>query len=432
MRGRSLQKKHGKRRVLIIVQNLPVPFDRRVWLEATTLAASGYAVSVICPKGKGLMSPFETRENVNIYRYTLPFEARGRLGFVGEFIWCFIMTAWLSMHVAIRGRGFDVIQACNPPETYWILALFWRPFGKRFLFDHHDLSPEMYRVKFGTDKGLLYRGLLFLERMTFRTADAVICTNETHKTIATTRGGRAPDGVFVVRSGPDLNRFVRLPADALLKNGKRFLLVYLGEMCQQDGVEHLVRATACLIRRWNRTDIHLAFIGDGPQAAAVATLAHMLLPEECYTFTGRISDDRTLCRWLSSADLAVIPDPPNCYSDKCTMNKVMEYMFFGLPIVGYALRENMVSAGAAAAYADGDSEEALAEAIQALIEDPARRQRMSEVGPLRVRESLAWNHSVVSLLRAYERVFSIRTRTKESSVQKRSGMSSASHRRGIL
>jgi glycosyltransferase involved in cell wall biosynthesis len=408
MRPRRWSRKSEGRRVLIIVQNLPVPFDRRVWLEATTLAAAGYHVSVICPKAKGFTRSRETREGVDIYRYRLPFDPQGKLGFIGEFVWCWLMTALLSVRVALWGKGFHVMQACNPPETYWALAWLWRPLGIRFLFDHHDLSPEMYAVKFGQDGGMLYRGLLWLERMTFRTADAVICTNETYRAMAVTRGQCAVDEIVVVRSGPDLNRFVRLSADPALRGGKRFSLVYLGEMCLQDGVEHLVRAAALLRHRWGREDVHVTFIGDGPQAAVVEELARRCLPADAYTFTGRVSDDRALSRLLSSADLAVIPDPPNAYSDKCTMNKVMEYMFFGLPMVGYRLRENAVSAGPAAAYAEEHSDEALARVIHDLLNDPERRQRMSEAGICRVRDALAWHHSVPHLLRAYDRLFAER------------------------
>ena len=208
------------RRVLIIVQNLPVPFDRRVWLEATSLTAAGYAVSVICPKAKGYTASFETLEGVDIYRYDLPVDAQGAAGFALEFAWCFLRSFIKSVRVAVAGRGFDVIHACNPPETYWLLARFWRLFGKRFLFDHHDLSPEMYAAKFGRDLGLLYQGLLFLERMTFRAADAVMTTNESHKRIAQARGGLAPEQVFVVRSGPDLARFRLFDPDPSWKQGK--------------------------------------------------------------------------------------------------------------------------------------------------------------------------------------------------------------------
>ncbi len=391
-------------RVLIIVQNLPVPFDRRVWLEATSLTRAGYAVSVICPKAKGYTAGFETLEGVDIYRYGLPIDAQGAAGFVVEFAWCFLCSFVQSVRVALAGRGFDVIHACNPPETYWLLAWFWRLFGKRFLFDHHDLSPEMYAAKFGRDFGLMYRGLLFLERLTFKSADVVITTNESHKRIAQARGGLAAKDVFVVRSGPDLARFRAFDPDPAWKRGKSFLLVYLGEMCKQDGVDHLVRAVRILRRDRKRTDLHAVFVGGGPEQPAIRAYADEQGVGDLCTFTGRVSDDE-LCRILSSADVAVDPDPKTPWSDQSTMNKIMEYMFFGLPIVCYDLTEHKVSAGAAALYAAANSEAALAEGINALLDDPARRLRMSRYGAERVRDKLAWQHSVPPLLAAYDAVF---------------------------
>jgi glycosyltransferase involved in cell wall biosynthesis len=391
------------RRVLIIVQNLPVPFDRRVWLEATSLTRAGYAVSVICPKAKGFNESFESLEGVDIYRYALPVDAKGALGYIVEFAWCFLRTFMKSVRVALRGRGFDVIHACNPPETFWLLAWFWRPFGKRFLFDHHDLSPEMYAAKFERTDGLMYRGLLFLERMTFRTADVVITTNESHKRLAVERGGKQPDDVFVVRSGPDVDRFKRYEPDASWKQGKRYMLVYLGEMCKQDGVDDMVRAVRQLRDVIGRDDFHAVFVGGGPEQPLIKAYAAEQKVDDICTFTGRVSDE-DLCRILSSADVAVDPDPKNDWSDKSTMNKIMEYMFFGLPIVAYDLTEHRVSAQDAAVYAGSDTEHALADAIDSLLDDPERLTVMSEYGARRAREKLVWQHSVPPLLSAYDRL----------------------------
>jgi glycosyltransferase involved in cell wall biosynthesis len=392
------------RRVLIIVQNLPVPFDRRVWLEATSLTQAGYAVSVICPKAKGFNTCYERLEGVDIYRYGLPIDAQGTLGFVMEFAWCFLRTFMKSVRIAITGRGFDVIHACNPPETFWLLGWFWRLFGKRFLFDHHDLSPEMYAAKFGRATGAMYRGLLFLERMTFRTADVVITTNESHKKIAEQRGGLAPEDVYIVRSGPDLDRFKVYEPDASWKRGKAKLLVYLGEMCKQDGVDHLVRTMAILRDELKHDDLHAVFVGGGPEQPQIRAYADEIGVGDCCTFTGRVSDE-DLCRILSSADIAVDPDPKNDWSDKSTMNKIMEYMYFGLPIVAYALTEHRVSAQDAAVYAQPNSERALADAISALLRDPERCKRMSAYGAARVREKLVWQHSIPPLLAAYDAIF---------------------------
>jgi glycosyltransferase involved in cell wall biosynthesis len=394
----------GRRRVLIIVQNLPVPFDRRVWLEATSLQRAGYVVSVICPKAKGYTASREQIEDVHIRRYALPFDAKGSLGFALEFTWCFVCTLIESIRIATRGPGFDVIHACNPPETYWLLALLWRPFGKRFLFDHHDLSPEMYSAKFGKSVGVLFAGLLLLERMTFRTADVVITTNESHKEIAVQRGRMRAEDVFVVRSGPDLKRLAVHPPDAAWRNGKEHLLVYLGEMCVQDGVDYLIRAVRTLRDEHGRDDFHCVLVGGGPHQQAIRAYAEEQGVASLCTFTGRVSDD-ALCRILSSADVAVDPDPKTPWSDKSTMNKIMEYMFFGLPIVAFDLAETRASAADAAVYAMANDHRELARCVASLLDDRARRQAMSSSGQRRVRDALAWEYSEPPLLAAYEQVF---------------------------
>lgn len=393
------------RHVLIVVQNLPVPFDRRVWLESTTLSNAGYQVSVICPKGKGFDKSFECLEGTNIYRYSLPFDAQNSLGFFLEFAWCFLRTFLISIKVAVRGGVFDAIHACNPPDTYWLLALFWRTFGTRFLYDHHDLSPEMYTAKFGRSDGLLHWGLLFLERMTFRTADHVISTNESHKAIAVERGGKKPDDVSVVRSGPDLTRLKKYPPDESWKNGRKHVIVYLGEICEQDGVDHLVRAVKTLRDQIGRDDVHCVMVGGGPHQPAIAAYAEKAGVADFCTFTGRVSDDE-LCKILSSADLGVDPDPKNDWSDKSTMNKIMEYMFFGLPIVAYELQENKFSAQNAAVYAKSNCEQSLAEKISRLLDNPEQRAEMSRYGMDRLRNRLSWEHSAPVLLKAYDRLLS--------------------------
>ena len=394
--------RNGERRVLIVVENLPVPFDRRVWLEATTLARNGYRVSVICPKAKGFNRARETIEDVDVFRYWIPFEARGALGFAAEFAWCFVMTSLLSLWVQLFGRGFDVLHACNPPDTFWLLGRFWKLFGRRYVFDHHDLCPEMFAVKFGRTGGLLYRGLLWLERQSMRAADVIITTNQSHRLIATTRGGRSPQDVVVVRSGPDLGRFHRFPPAAEYRQGKRHLLVYLGEICQQDGVDHMVRALKLLRERFGRVDFHAIFVGGGPHQKAIKAYAEEQGVADYATFTGRVSDEE-LCRILSSATLGIDPDPKNPWSDKSTMNKVIEYMYFGLPVVAYDLHETRVSAGEAGLYAAPNDEFALAAAMGMLLDDPARRATMGAAGAARVRDVLAWDHSVAPLLAAYDR-----------------------------
>jgi glycosyltransferase involved in cell wall biosynthesis len=416
-------------RVLFIVQNLPVPFDRRVWLEATTLARAGYSVSVICPKAKEFRASREVLEDVHIYRYALPLDARTPAGFVVEFLWCFCRTLMLSVRIALTGRGFDILHVCNPPEIYWPLGWFWRLFGKKFIFDHHDLSPEMFAVKFGAGRTSLYRGLLFLERRTFNVADVVIAPNESHKEIAVTRGLRSPDDVFVVRSGPALSRLRRFAPDPAWRNGKRHLLVYLGEICKQDGVDHLVRALALLRDEMKRSDFHCVFVGGGPHQPAIVRYAGEQGIDDICTFVGRVSDD-VLCRILSSGDIAIDPDPKNEWSDKSTMNKVVEYMHFGLPIVSYDLHETRVSAGSAALYVTANSEPAMAAGIDELLNDPERRRSMGAFGVRRVREALAWDYSAASLLEAYRRVAAGRSKVASGRDQRAQSPSADDHSPG--
>jgi glycosyltransferase involved in cell wall biosynthesis len=394
-----------RRRVLIIVQNLPVPFDRRVWLEATTLARAGYSVSVICPKGLGFDAERERLEDVDIYRYHLPVDPTSRLGFVLELAIALLRTTWLSLLVQFRGRGFDVIHACNPPETYWILGLSWRVFGKRFLFDHHDLSPELYEVKFGKSRGIVPFLIRRFERATFRTASVVIAPNESHKEVAVGRGNMAPEHVHVVRSAPALERFTVYPSDPTWRNGRQHLIAYLGEMGPQDGVDNLVDALAILRDEFGRDDFHAVFIGGGTHQETARRRADKLSLGGRTTFTGIVSDDE-LCHILSSADVGVDPVPKNEWSDRSTMNKIMEYMFFGLPVVAFDLHEARVSAGDAGVFATPNMPKSLAAELDRLLDDDARRAAMSRIARRRMEEALSWEHSAPKLLEAYDDVFS--------------------------
>lgn len=389
------------KRVLIIVQNLPVPFDRRVWLEATTLTKHGYKVSVICPKGKKGKDDagYEYLENIHIYRYPAPSEARGCLGYIFEFAYCWLLTAVLSLRVRLSS-GFDVIHACNPPETFFALAWMYKRIGCKFIFDHHDLSPEMYAAKGGNVQGMLYRGLLFLEKLTFKTADVVITTNQSHKNIAKARGSVPDERIFIVRSGPDLSRLKPVPPKPELKNGRPYLVCYLGEMCPQDGVDYLLRSAKHIIRHKRRMDIQFTFIGGGPAMPQMQKLASEMGLDAWVRFTGRISD-ADLCRYLSTADVCVDPDPYTEWSNQSTMNKIMEYMVFSKPIVAFDLRENHFSGQEAAVYAKPNDEQEMASLILSLIEDTEQRRRMGDYGRNRVETELSWEHSVPHLLKAY-------------------------------
>ncbi len=386
------------RRVLIIVQNLPVPFDRRVWLEATTLQSNGYMVTVVSPKLKGFIVSYELIEDIDVFRYPMPFDPVSKLGFVAEFAWAWLATTFLTVRVALTGRGFDVIHACNPPDTYWVLAALWKLAGKKFIFDHHDLSPEMYAAKFGGAGRWLHRFLILMERQSFRVADVALATNESHKTIAIERGGKDPTDVFVVRSGPDLKRFTRYPHDNSWANSKRHVIAYLGDISAQDGVDGLVR----VVRRLKevRDDFHTVVIGGGSAWEGVKRYAQVEGVADLFTFTGVVTDDE-LCRILSSATVAVDTVPKNSWSDKSTMNKIVEYMFFSLPIVAYDLSETIESAGEAAVVVADGSEQGIAESISALLDDKERRAEMGRFGRERLQDELAWDHSVPNLLKAY-------------------------------
>jgi glycosyltransferase involved in cell wall biosynthesis len=388
------------RRVLYVLQGLPVPFDRRAWLHATTLAANGYAVSFICPKGRGYDLAREAREGVDIYRYWRPVEGEGKLGFITESLWCFLATFMLSLRVALWGRGLDILHICNPPEIYWPIAWFWRAFGKVFIWDHRDLSPELAAAKFGAGDGLMMKTLLLLERLSFAAAQIVVATNESYKRIAIERGGKRAEDVFIVRSAPSLAKFRRYEPDPAFKQGKPHLLVYLGEMGPQDGVDNLVHAVNAL-HESGRDDFHCIFIGGGTHQPAVAVHAAALGVADRCTFTGIVSDE-LLCRILSSADVAIDPLPKNGWSDKSTMNKVLEYMFFGLPIVVGELAEARVSAAAAALYVRPDDPAAMADDIAALLDDPEKRRAMGRFGEERLRSALAFEYSVPHLLAAYD------------------------------
>lgn len=392
-------------KILIIVQNLPVPFDRRVWLEATTLKAAGYQVSVICPKGQHgkFQAGHEVLDDVHIYRYPAPPEANGVLGYFFEFVYCWLMTAILSFRVWFT-HGIDAIQACNPPETFFLLALFYKLFRKEFIFDHHDLSPEMYVAKGGRKGGALYRLLLLMERCTFKTANIVLTTNESHKRIAVERGKVSTERIFIVRSGPDLERLQVLPADQALKQGRRYLGCYLGEMCPQDGVDHLLYAIKHLVEEIGRNDTTLVLMGGGPALVGLRQLSHDLGLDDWVTMTGRVSD-KDLCRYLSTADICFDPDPYTEWADQSTMNKIMEYMAFSKPIVAFDLKEGRFSAQDAAVYARPNDVKEFAQLIDNLLDDEPRRQTMGRFGRHRVETALSWEHSAQVLLQAYSRLF---------------------------
>jgi glycosyltransferase involved in cell wall biosynthesis len=390
------------RRVLIIVENLPCPFDRRVWQEARTLHAAGYVVSIICPKGKGYEKSYEELDGIAIYRHAQPFEASGALGYLAEYSWALLAEFALSLRV-LFGRGFDVVHACNPPDTLFLIGAFYKLFGKKFLFDHHDINPELYEAKFQR-RDFFYRLMLLLERLTFKTADVSVATNESYRQIAISRGGLEPGRVFVVRSGPDLSRLKIMPPDPRLKHGRRYLVGYVGVMGRQEGIDGLLQAVHYIVHELRRTDVQFGLVGGGTELAAMQALAKQLQVADYVTFTGRVPDEQLLAM-LNTADVCVNPDVANEMNDKSTMNKIMEYMALGKPIVQYDLTEGRVSAQDASLYAAPNDPQDLARKLIELLDDEPRRIRMGALGLERVKTTLAWEHEAPRLLAAYEALF---------------------------
>jgi glycosyltransferase involved in cell wall biosynthesis len=393
-----------RRHILILVENLSVPFDRRVWQESLALVGAGYEVTVICPTGAKQDREREAViEGVRILRYPLRAATGGPLGYLREYTLALWHTLCLAIKIRCAGR-VDIVHACNPPDLLFLIALALRPGGTRFVFDHHDLVPELFVSRFPGGGQVLYRLTKFVERLTFAAADAVISTNESYRRVAIERGKMAADRVTVVRSAPDLSRFVRREPDESLRRGKPYLLAYLGVMGPQDGVDYALRALQLLRDDIGRDDIHCIFMGTGDAFDEMVALSEQLGLTDMVEFPGRVSDE-FVQRCLSTADVCLSPDPLNALNDVSTMNKLVEYMAMGRPLVSFDLVEARVSAGEAAVYVPGNDELAFATAIDALLRDPERRRRMGESGRNRVEQELSWEVSRRALVQFYDQCF---------------------------
>jgi glycosyltransferase involved in cell wall biosynthesis len=392
----------AKKKVLIIVENLPVPFDSRVWKEACSLRAAGYEVTVLCPKGKGYSLGYELLDGIHVYRHPVPHEGNTPLGYLWEYgsalLWEFLYTGWIFLR-----RGFHVIQGCNPPDNIFLVALPFKLFGVKYIFDHHDANPELYLSKYDKEN-TLYRAQVWLEKMTFRCTDVAMSTNESYKELAVRRGGLEREDVFVVRNGPDLETFKPVAPKPELKYGKQYLIGYVGTMSIQEGLDLLLDVAQYMKER-GRRDVHFTCVGGGPGLAGLRQMVKDKNLENTVNFTGRIPDSQLL-DILSTADVCVNPDKPCDMNDISTMIKIMEYMALSKPIVQFDLKEGRFSAGEASLYADNKNQVPdFAEKILWLLANPEERKRMGEFGHERVRTRLAWEYSVGNLLAAYERVF---------------------------
>ena len=389
--------------VLIVVENLPLPFDRRVWQEARTLKAAGATVSVICPTGKGYEKRYEEIEGVHIHRHPLPIEASGAIGFLLEYGAALFWETVLAWRIYFK-RGLHVIQGCNPPDLIFLVALPFKLLGVKYIFDHHDINPELYEAKFGK-RGFFWKLMVLFERLTFKVADVSMATNQSYRRIAVERGGMHADKVFVVRSGPDLSRLKRVEPNAEWKRGKPFMVGYVGVMGEQEGIDLLIDAAWHLVHRMDRRDIQFTLVGGGPSLEGLKQMVEDRDLAEWIHFTGR-APDQDLFEVLSTMDIGVNPDRVNAMNDKSTMNKIMEYMSLGKAMVQFDVTEGRFSAQDASLYAAANDPVDMAEKIVELLGDPARCEQMGAFGRARVETELSWLHQVDPLLAAYRTALS--------------------------
>ncbi|MEM7687910.1 MAG: glycosyltransferase family 4 protein [Pseudomonadota bacterium] len=398
--GEPLAGKH----VLIVVENLPLPFDRRVWQEARTLKAAGAHVSIICPVGKGHEERRETIEGIEIYRHPLPLEASGALGFLLEYGAALFWETVLAWKIFLN-RRIDVIQGCNPPDLIFLVAAPFKLLGTKYIFDHHDINPELYEAKFGR-RGFFWRLMGIFERLTFRFANVSIATNESYKEIAVERGGMEAEKVHVVRSGPDLSKLRLVPPVDAWRNGRAHMVGYVGVMGEQEGIDLLIDAVEYLVREKQREDIQFVLVGGGPALDGLKQLTAQKRLADFITFTGR-APDQELFEVLSTMDIGVNPDRVNAMNDKSTMNKIMEYMSLGKAMVQFDVTEGRFSAREASLYAKPNDPKDMGDKILELIDDPDRRTAMGAYGRERVIEQLNWQHQIDPLLAAYKQALNL-------------------------
>ena len=394
------------RRALILVEDLPVPFDRRVWSEARTLRDAGWRVTVVCPMGEDARRWHERRDGIEIFRYPLPTTAAGLLNHLLEYAVAMPATLILSM-LAWSGRRFDVVHACNPPDFFFPIGRLFRAIGSAFVFDQHDLAPEVYVAQGGRKGGAVHRFLLWAERQTYRAADGVIATNQTYRRFAIERGGVDPERVTVVRSSPDRSRIFPVDPDPALKGGRPYLVSYLGTLGPQDGVDLFVEA-ARHVRQQMPGEVRFVAMGGGNQLEGLRATVESLNLADDFHFTGRIPD-ADVRRTLATTDVAISPDPANDFNEYCTMNKTLEYMAMGVPVVAFDLEETRVSAADAAVYAAPNDPGAMAALVIELLRDPGRRATMAEAGRSRMSGPLSWDASATNLLAAYDRALATRS-----------------------
>lgn len=403
-----------KARALILIENLPLAHDRRVTAEAQALTEDGYHVTVICPSERD-RPLLDCINGVDVYSYPAPAQGRGSLGYLWEFAYSMIASFRLARLVYKRG-AFDVIHACNPPDTFFLIGKYYKAlYGIPFIFDHHDISPELYSIRFNRKPGsFVYKALLWLEKCSFNAADVVLSVNESVKNLATGRGRKNPDLVYVVRNAPDLRRFQPIAPNPAHRQGRKYLVCYVGVMAAQDGLEYLIKAIDHIVNTLGRKDITFTLIGSGDRVESLKEQAGQLCVDDYIVFTGRVNDDVLLTSYLSTSDVCVAPDPQNIMNDKCSLIKIVEYMAMAKPVVGFDLAESRYTARDAAIYATPNDTAEFGDKIVELLDDPVRRKKMGENGKKRVEQALSWSHSKQVLLKAYEAALNVRPRNQNN------------------
>lgn len=389
--------------ILIIVENLPVPFDRRVWQEAGSLAGAGAAVSIICPRMKGYTKSYECIEGIDIYRHPLPVEGTGAAGYFAEYITALFWQFFLSWKIFFK-KKFHVIHGCNPPDLIFMIAALFKIFGVKYVFDHHDINPELFIAKYGK-KGFFYRALVWLEKLTFFTADYSIATNNSYKEIAIERGKMNPGKIAVIRSGPRLDRLKITGGNIKYKKGRRFLVGYVGVIGEQEGLDLLLQSIKHITAK--RSDIQFAIIGGGTQLEHIKNMAADMEVLAYTDFYGRVCDD-VMVDILNTADVCVNPDRPTEMNNLSTMNKIMEYMALRKPIVQYDLKEGRFSAREASLYAAPSDTKDFADKICWLIDHPEDRYTKGLCGYHRVVNHLSWDYESKKLLSFYSRILGLK------------------------
>jgi glycosyltransferase involved in cell wall biosynthesis len=397
MKENGLSGKH----ILIIVENLPLPFDRRVWQEANTLAEQGAEVSIICPKMEGYTKSFEEINGIKIYRHPLPVEANGALGYLAEYSISLFWEFVLSWKIFFKKR-FHVIHACNPPDLIFLVALFFKPFGVKYVFDHHDLNPELYITKYNK-KGFFYKLLLLMEQLTFATADFSIATNESFREIAINRTEMKREKTEVVRSGPDLDRFKITASNDKYKKGRTYFVGYIGVIGEQEGMDLLLESVKYIAQK--RQDIQFGIIGFGTELENIKRLASEMNLNDYIDFYGRISELSIILEILNTADVCVNPDKPTEMNNLSTTNKIMEYMALKKPSVQYDLKEGKFTAQESSLYAKNTDTIDFAEKIMWLIDNEKERKKMGEAGYNRMLTQLSWKYESAKLINLYSKVF---------------------------